>query len=557
MLRTTSSCTPPLRPQRAMRRWVLPSALALLVAGVCAGLPAEASASGSVARSPAAAPRTVGVRIAWRGCGKRLQCARVRVPLDWARPTGTKISLAVIRHLASRPGQRIGSMFFNPGGPGESGVELVRDNGSELDAWGGGRFDLVGWDPRGTNASDPVRCFTSQKSEARFWQGAQIPTTAAASRAYARRVTALGRRCGQVSGELLDHISTADNARDLDYLRGLVGDRQLTYVGLSYGTFLGQTYANMFPNRVRAMLLDSIVDQTAFVKSAEARNTNFVASTDEVFDQFLALCQRAGSARCALAGHPETAAQRVKRLFEQVRRAPIPAPHAHPAGELSYSDLLVTTFTPLRDPKMWPEYARQLDAAANGDASALEDAARLSRTPQAFSKATTSAAIQCDDGPARQPLSAWPTVIRHLTQAGQLWGPVLGWWQWAVCAANWPARSPDRYSGPWNHKTKTPILLINNRYDPATGYRNAQGAQRVLGNAVLLTLNGYGHPSYQLPSQCIDDWRARYLVHLITPKRGTVCQLDRQPFAPDFGQPLPGEPAPLPAPPGDQFPTDN
>jgi pimeloyl-ACP methyl ester carboxylesterase len=366
--------------------------------------------------------------------------------------------------------------------------------------------------PRGTNASDPVRCFTSQKSEARFWRAAQIPTTAAASRAYARRVTALARRCGQVSGELLDHISTADNARDLDYLRGLVGDRQLTYVGLSYGSFLGQTYANMFPNRVRAMLLDSIVDQTAFVKSAEARNTNP--------GRFMTLCQRAGSARCALAGHPETAAQRVKRLFAQVRRAPIPAPHAHSAGQLNYADLLVTTFTPLRDPKLWPEYARQLEAAANGDASALEDAARLSRTPQAFSKATTSAAIQCDDGPARQPVSAWPTVIRHLTQVGQLWGPVLGWWQWAVCAANWPARRADRYSGPWNHKTKSPILLTNNRHDPATGYRNAQGAQCVLGNAVLLTLNDYGHPTYQLPSQCIDNWRARYLVHLTTPRAG-------------------------------------
>jgi pimeloyl-ACP methyl ester carboxylesterase len=296
--------------------------------------------------------------------------------LDWARPAGAKISLAVIRHLASHPGRRIGSMFMNPGGPGESGVELVRDNGAELDAWGGGRFDLVSWDPRGTNASDPVRCFTSKANEARFWRGVQIPTTPAQSRAYQHRATALARRCGQVSGKLLAHISTADSARDLDYLRGLVGDKRLTYTGLSYGTFLGQTYANMFPGRVRAMMLDSIVDQKAWSQSAEARNANNVASTDAVFDQFLALCQRAGPARCALSGHPETAAQRVTRLFEQVRRAPIAAPHAHPAGTLCYGDLLLTTFTPMRDPKLWPQYAQQLDAAANGDASALEDTAR-------------------------------------------------------------------------------------------------------------------------------------------------------------------------------------
>lgn len=155
----------------------------------------------------------------------RLQCARVRVPLDWARPTGAKISLALIRHLAS-------SMFVNPGGPGQSGVKLVRDGGSDFDAWGGGRFDVVGWDPRGTNASDPVRCFTSEASQAQFWRGVQIPTTPAESRAYERKTIALARRCGRVSGELLAHISTADTARDLDYLRQLVGDHRLTYVGL-------------------------------------------------------------------------------------------------------------------------------------------------------------------------------------------------------------------------------------------------------------------------------------------------------------------------------------
>jgi pimeloyl-ACP methyl ester carboxylesterase len=115
-----------------------------------------------------------------------------------------------------------------------------------------------------------VRCFTSQASEARFWRGVQIPTTAAQSRAYERKVIELARRCGQVSGRLLDNISTEDTARDLNYLRQLVGDRTLTYVGLSYGTMIGQTYANMFPTRVRAMLLDAVVDQRAWMKSAEA-----------------------------------------------------------------------------------------------------------------------------------------------------------------------------------------------------------------------------------------------------------------------------------------------
>lgn len=323
------------------------------VAGLCLVCLVTVGTAGPLARATAAPAPTLAARIVWRNCGARLQCARVQVPLDWSRPNGEQIELAVIQHLASRPKARIGSIFINPGGPGESGVELVRNAGAELDAWGAGRFNVVSWDPRGTNASDPVRCFTSQASEARFWRRVQIPMTAAESRAYERKTIELARRCGRVSGQLLAHISTADSARDLDDLRRLVGDRRLTYVGISYGTFLGQTYANMFPGHVRAILLDAVVDQRAWARSAEARNAA-IDSTGEVFKQFLTLCQRAGHTRCALAGHPETAAQRVARLFRQARRAPIPAPHARPPGKLSYSDLLLTTLNPLRTRRRGP-----------------------------------------------------------------------------------------------------------------------------------------------------------------------------------------------------------
>ena len=151
-------------------------------------------------------------------------------------------------------------MFINPGGPGDTGVGLVRGDPDGLDAFGGGRFDVVSWDPRGTNASTRVRCFRSQRSESRFWAGASIPTTNAASERFRRKTAALARRCGEVSGWLLPHISTADTARDLDHLRVLMGEEKLTYVGLSYGTLLGQTYANLFPDRIRAMMLNGIVD---------------------------------------------------------------------------------------------------------------------------------------------------------------------------------------------------------------------------------------------------------------------------------------------------------
>jgi pimeloyl-ACP methyl ester carboxylesterase len=493
----------------------------------------------SVSTSSAVAadrPASDGSGIAWTSCdppksdGHHLECAKVPVPLNWNRPNGKKIELAVIRYLASRPEERIGSMFVNPGGPGLSGVELARDAGADFDVLGRGRFDVVSWDPRGTNGSSPVECFTSTAARDRFWQGVTIPTTAAESQAYQRKAVELARRCGEVSGELLAHLSTADTARDLEALRKAVGDRLLTYVGLSYGTWIGQTYANLFPGRVRAMMLDGNVDVVDSTNSAEARTVNNVSFADEVFEQFQAACQSAGPAHCALAGHGETVAQRVARLFAAARRAPIPAPNAHPPGQLSYSHLLVSTFNPLRLPADWPQFAADLDAAANGDATNLETNVRQLLTPEGFAGATTSAAISCVDGPANRPSTAWPEVIDDFTDAGNLWGALAGWWLWAPCASNWPAHSTDRYTGPWNATTKTPILLINARYDPASGYRNAQVAERRLGNAVLLTLNGYGHPSYQVPSACIDEWRVRYLVDLVTPPRGTVCQPDHTPF---------------------------
>jgi pimeloyl-ACP methyl ester carboxylesterase len=504
---------------------------------------ADGSHVGGVTNSPAGAagPGAAAVSavtqtgIAWTSCqgmSKRFQCAKVSVPLNWQRPDGPQIKLAVIRYLASDQKHLIGSMFVDPGGPGSSGVGIVQELGPMFDAWGGGRFNVVGWDPRGTNDSDPVSCFTSQAAEARFWQGVQIPVTAAASAAYARKAAELARRCGQVSGQLLDNISTEDTARDLNYLRQLVGDRQLTYVGLSYGSLIGQIYANMFPGQVRAMLLDGIVDAAEQTSSAEARLADQVGSVDEVFfQQFVAQCQRAGPSRCALAGHSETVAQRVARLFATARRAPIPAPHANPPGVLDYSDLLLSTFNPIRGVADWPQFAKDLNAAASGDASALEDAARGLRSPAGFSGATVSAAISCLDGPASEPVSAWPSVIGNLTQQSTLWGSVLGWWLWAPCAANWPGHATERYTGPWNAKTKTPILLLSNRFDPATSYHDAQVAEQRLGNAVLLTENGYGHLTLTDPSSCVEKWRIRYLVNLVTPPRGTVCAADQAPFS--------------------------
>jgi pimeloyl-ACP methyl ester carboxylesterase len=195
----------------------------------------------------------------------------VPVPLDWNCPTGPKISLSVVRHLASKPNERIGSLFVNYGGPGVAGVPIVKAAGNGLDGMVEGRFDIVGWDPRGTGESTAVSCFRSEKEMKQFWGEAwTIPSTPLSIWRYGHKTFEYAQRCTDLSGPLLARISTEDTVRDLDYLRELVGDPELNYRGLSYGTFIGETCVNMFPHLVRSMILDANIDPVPFTTSVEA-----------------------------------------------------------------------------------------------------------------------------------------------------------------------------------------------------------------------------------------------------------------------------------------------
>jgi pimeloyl-ACP methyl ester carboxylesterase len=498
-------------------------------------LGAAAAASRAAAWPGKAATRG----ISWRACGEQLECARVPVPLDWARPAGHKIRLAVIRHRASRPEQRIGSLFFNPGGPGQSGVDAVTDAGPALDALGRGRFDVVSWDIRGSWRSAGVSCFPSARARARFWAGRPVPTTRREKRRYRAKTAVFARSCGARNGKrLLAHITTADTARDLDYLRRLVGDRRLTFAGQSAGTMIGQTYANMFPRRVRAMVLDGVVDPVAYSKGTAAWLASSLASVDREFGAFLSLCQTAGPDRCALAGDVP-AVESARRLLADVRRSPLPAPSATPPGRLTYGELLTALkFAYLPEPSTWPHLGSDLKAAVDGDGSALEMVARAAASETFHQSLEPTQAIICADSAAGRAGNTWTRAVDRLARVSRIGGPPLGWLIGAPCAS-WPVRNTDRYTGPWTAATPNPILLIGTRFDPNTPLAGAQHAQRLLGNAVLLTHAGYGHMSNADPSGCVEQAMPRYMVDLVTPPRGTVCRSDRQPFDPDFGKPLP------------------
>ncbi len=482
--------------------------------------------------------RAVTGAVGWRDCGKNLECTTVRVPLDWDRPGGHQIKLAVVRHLASLPEKRIGSLFINPGGPGGS-FDEVRADGENLDATGGGRFDVVGWDIRGAGASSHVRCFRNKQGASRFFRDWSVPTNRRASLKMVRKTADLSRRCGRLSGRLLRHISTADTAHDLDYLRRLVGDSRLTYLGISGGTFIGQTYVNMFPRRVRAMVLDGVLDPVAYTKGTKANYVNELRYADRAFYGFLSLCESAGPLLCDLAGNGPVI-PRVDALFARLRRSPIPAPDA-PDGEVTYGDALSAILVNMSgSPGGWPEFATALESAAEGDGSKLATAGRALAT--AFSSAETAPGLPaigltCADSPVNQGLQAWRSVVRRLTGVSFSYGRVLTWWRWAPCAS-WPARSADRYTGPWDAETRNPLLVIGTRFDPNTPYADARKSARRLGNAVLLTHDGYSHTSRNDPSTCVKSATTAYLTRIDTPPSGTICPSDREPFDPDFGEPL-------------------
>lgn len=252
--------------------------------------------------------------------------------------------------------------------------------------------------------------------------------------------------------------------------------------------------------------------------------------------KFAQLCAKAGPKRCALArgGSPR---KRLDLLVAQLKRGLIQAPGADPP-KLTYSDLLIRVFIAQAGPVEWPQLAVELDEAARGDGSAI---AKFAQSSGSFIAESLNAAVglQCADKPVPPRLgsSDWPRVLKTLTRASVWNGPFNGWLLWAPCSA-WTVPAVNRYTGPWDADTPNSVLVIGTRYDPRTNYGASVLVAKTLKNATLLTHEGYGHTSDADPSACVKRDVARFLTTLVTPPNGAVCQSDRLPFDPKFGQPV-------------------
>jgi pimeloyl-ACP methyl ester carboxylesterase len=474
--------------------------------------------------------------IAWHRCPTNsavsmaggFLCATVPAPLDYRNPSGAKIKLAVVEHRAAGPRRR-GVIFVNPGGPGVPGTEEIPAELSLFPKDLLRDYDVVSWDPRGVGASTAVQCFANQAAENTFLgQYASFPNGPAQQRGYIAKWREFGKICAARGGALLKYLSTADTARDLNLLRQALGQARLDYLGLSYGTFLGATYANLFPHQVGRMVLDGNAAPEALGYSL---SVGVATAAAKEFDSFLRLCGQHSTQACAFsAGSPAATRAKWDALLARAKRAPIIV------GGTAYNYAAVLNLVAgsgdLDFVIAWPTLAEALQQgwlASSGKAGArpaTAPAATVTRT-QRYSGNEQHFAILCGDSPG-PPAGAYPRLQRLLLRSGGAVGlPDL--WGDEPCAT-WPVHEVDAYHGPWNAPTN-PILVINNTNDSATPLQNAIAMTHDLADARLLVVKGYGHTTFSNPSTCAGNYMTTYFLTGALPPKGTVCSQNLTPFA--------------------------
>ncbi len=304
---------------------------------------AAVTASGSTGASSGASPAGAATvpTLAWAACPaadsptapdlSSFQCATASVPLDYADPSGKSIDLAVVRHPATDATAKIGTLFFNPGGPGGTGTGQFPAWFSFFPAELQRRFDIVSWDPRGIGESTATQCFDSADAEGELLGALPaFPIGAEQEKQWVDAYTQFGQQCAERAGELLEHVSTRDTARDLDLLRQAVGEDKINYLGISYGTFLGATYANLFPDTVRAMVFDGNVSPDAWTNNGQSTATESIntrigsdVGVDSTLHDLLTLCGQTSTERCAFsAGSADATVQKWDTLLSRLQQQP-------------------------------------------------------------------------------------------------------------------------------------------------------------------------------------------------------------------------------------------
>lgn len=498
------------------------------------GTPFAAPPRGPVGPIPAGLDKFYAQELAWGDCKPYvndslseltfkgdIECARLRVPIDYAKPDSKEITLGLLRRRSINPAERIGALVTNPGGPGQSG--MVAAAGMAGEGWSGalaGKFDLVGFDPRGVGASEPtVKCLSDKEKDDERLEAPVEGATTEAVAAIERENKEFAERCAKESGaDMLANIGTRDVVKDMDVLRSVLGERKLTYVGFSYGTRIGTAYAEAFPGNVRAMILDGAVAPN------EDRVQQVIGQANgfkKAFDAFAAACTKKPA--CALGASAADAEAQLDKMLEPLKQNPLAVGNR----KMSYSDAAIAVIQGLYSEELWQPLEQALTQFAAGRGDVLlklsdfyqgrDDDGRYSNSQDAFT------AIRCVDDPQVKDRAVVADEARRISEGlpkGALdddedTAPALG-----PCAF-WPVPST---SAPHEPKVSglPEVLVISSTGDPATPYDAGVNLAKALG-AGLLTVEATKHTAFLQDNKCVDDIGAAYLIDLKQPATGARC----------------------------------
>lgn len=451
----------------------------------------------------------------WSRCHGDAQCAQLTVPLDDTIEGGPTIDLGLVRYRALDQKRRIGSLLVNPGGPGASAIDYVLAVGESLPDELRQRFDIVGFDPRGVGESAPVNCTDDLGP---LLEVEWAPDDARERQELLAETARFVEACEQAHGALLPYLQTERTARDMDRIRIALGESKLTYLGYSYGSFLGAWYAEQFPEKVRALVLDGPLDPAL---DAEAVQVEQAVGFERSLDDFLNDCSQNSS--CAFHRDGRTA-EAYDEVRQRIGAEPLEVDAFGETRSLNGTqfDIGVTSLL-YGGRSAWIELAEALDAVENGDGEDLLFYADLytGRESDGIYDNAQEAfiAIGCADGPPVGDVDGMRAIEDAAAEAAPRLGATIV--NGSLACALWPvvAAQPRAL-----HATgAAPILVLGARKDPATPFRWARGLASALESATLVAVRSSSHTSFDSGNVCVNDVVIRYLVDLDVPARGTHC----------------------------------
>ena len=479
-------------------------------------LPAPASAAepGAQDAPDPALQRFYSQRLHWSRCRDDFWCASLQVPLDYAKPAGATIELALL--AAPATGRRIGAMVVNPGGPGVPGTDYAAVSARAFRKPLREHYDIVGFDPRGTGASSPVDCL-SDSALTTYLAGDPDPDDPSEEAAYFAGARAIGAGCAKLSGPVAAHVSTVEAARDMDVLRAALGTARLTYFGASYGTKLGATYADLFPSRVGRFVLDGAVDPALPTREL---NLQQAQGFETALRAYVANCTK--SHGCFLGDTVDDGVAKVKAFLDDLDAHPL---STRDGRELTEADAFYGLAYPLYSRDLWLLLSTSLKAALAGDGSALMLLADtyLERTGTRYRNNTNEAiyAINCLDDPwARHTPAEVSADLPDFERASPTFGRVFAWLGASCSGLRVPTTSRPHAV---HAAGAAPIVVTGTTRDPATPLQWAKNLASELESGVLVTRDGDGHTAYNSGNSCVDRALEAYLVDGTVPHDGLEC----------------------------------